>query len=246
MITGGKRPVSAEDAATQVALASRIIAGAGHEDLTLGHVSVRGPEDNIVYIKRKGPPLGLLTPDDVLKVSLDDPNALDTPSMHLEAVMHLEVYRSRLDVGSVIHSHPPYATALSATSASLDFVSHDGILFHEGIGVYDKSVGLITTQEQGREVAHALGARRAVLLRNHGVLLVGEDVRWAVLAALTLERAIRLQILAGSLGSVEAIGDEWASGLFSEKYQDLFLDEYWAMWEGGVANEMGLSRGDGG
>lgn len=242
MITSGKRPVSAEDAAIQVALASRIIARAGHEDLTLGHVSVRGPEDNTIYIKRKGPPLGSLTPDDVIRVSLDDPNALDTPSMHLEAVMHLEVYRSRPDVGSVIHSHPPYSTALSATNASLGFVSHDGILFHEGIGRYDKTVGLITTEEQGRDVAHALGARRAVLLRNHGVLLAGEDVRWAVLAALTLERAIRLQILAGSLGSVEAISDEWADGLFPEKYQDRFLDEYWATWEEAVANEIGFPK----
>ena len=46
----------------------------------------------------------------------------------------------------------------------------------------------------------ALGDRRAALLRNHGVVIAAEDVRWSVLTALALERAIRFQTIAGTLG----------------------------------------------
>ena len=50
----GRRPGTAEDAVRQVALACRIVARFGQEDLTLGHASVRGPDGRTIYIKRKG------------------------------------------------------------------------------------------------------------------------------------------------------------------------------------------------
>jgi ribulose-5-phosphate 4-epimerase/fuculose-1-phosphate aldolase len=229
MISGG-RPESVEEAIEQVTLASRIVANAGYEDLTLGHVSVRGPDGSSMFIKRKGMSLSEVTNSDVVRVDLDDLDALSSPTMHLEAVMHLEAYRARPDVGCVIHGHPLYATALGATDGRLDFVSHDSVLFHDGIGLYDESAALITTSAQGRKVAEALGQRRAVLLKNHGVMAVGPDVRWALLASLTLERAIQLQIIALSLGKIDAIPDDEADAMFYEKYQDRFLDEYWENW----------------
>ena len=52
--------------------------------------------------------------------------------MHLETVLHTEVYRARPDVGAVVHGHPPYATALGATSAELELLTHDAVLFADG------------------------------------------------------------------------------------------------------------------
>jgi L-fuculose-phosphate aldolase len=222
------------EAVEQVALACRIIAAFGYEDLTLGHVSLRPAGDDRAFIKRKGVALGEVTPGDVIDIYLDDPDCLTTPGMHLEAAIHVEVYRSRPDVGAVIHGHPLYATALSATStdsAYLEFLTHDSALFVDGLGIYDDSAELITTIEQGKAVADALGSRRAALLKNHGVVIVGEDIRWAVLAAATLERAVRLQVLARSLGQIDPLSREAAESLFPAKYQDDLLDEYWALWE---------------
>ncbi|MEX0700359.1 MAG: class II aldolase/adducin family protein [Acidimicrobiia bacterium] len=226
----GRLPTSDETAAEQVVVAGRVVANAGYEDLTLGHVSVRGPGGSSMYIKRKGMSLAEVQTSDVVRIDLDDPEALSAPTMHLEAVMHIEAYRARPDVGCVIHGHPLYATALGATDGRLDMVSHDGVLFHDGIGLYDDSPDLITTPEQGRKVAESLGQRRVVLLKNHGVMIVGQDVRWAVLAALTLERAIQLQTIALLLGKINAIPEDEASAMFYDKYQDRFLDEYWDHW----------------
>ena len=113
----------------QVACACRILALEGYADLTLGHVSGRSPGTTTVYIKRKGITLGETEPDDVISFELDDAEALDSPEMHLEAVLHTEVYRARPDVGAVVHGHPPYATALGATGASLELLTHDAVLF---------------------------------------------------------------------------------------------------------------------
>lgn len=229
-VVGGRRPETADESMLQVVAASRIIAVHGYTDLTLGHVSVRAPDGTSMFIKRKGLSLGRVTPSDVINVDIGDESALSMPEMHLEAAMHVEAYRLREDVGCVIHGHPLYVTALGATDANLEMVSHDSVLFVDGLGQYDASPDMITTLEQGRKVAETLGTKRVTLLKNHGVMLVGEDVRWAVLAALTLERAVQLQMISASLGNLKPITNEEAMSLFPEKYQDSFLDEYWDDW----------------
>ncbi len=214
----------------QVAWACRILALEGYLDLTLGHVSARAPGGTRVYIKRKGVALDEVGPEDVVEFDLGDGAPPSSPDMHLEAVLHSEVYRRRPDVGAVVHGHPPHATALSATAVGLEMVTHDAVLFADGVGVFEDTADLITDAEQGRAVAEALGARRAVLLRNHGVLVVGKDVPWATLAAATLERAARLQALASSLGRLEPISPSAALRMREEKYRDRFVAEYWQAW----------------
>lgn len=214
----------------RVATACRVIALEGYVDLTLGHVSARSPGDRTIWIKRKGVGLDEVEPSDVIALDIDDPAALESADYHLESVMHTEVYRARPDVGSVIHGHPVYGTALGSTDGQLQLLTHDAVLFADGIGDYDDGPALIMNRDQGRRVALALGSRRAALLRNHGVVIAGEDVRWAVLAAVTLERAIRFQAIAATLGRPRPIPQDGAERLCPQKYQDGFLDEYWAAW----------------
>jgi len=81
-------------------------------------------------------------PDDVIALDLDDEDAFALADYHLESIMHAEVYRARPDVGSVIHGHPLYGTALGATDADLSFLTHDAVLFIDGIGLYDEGPAL--------------------------------------------------------------------------------------------------------
>jgi L-fuculose-phosphate aldolase len=214
----------------QVAIACRVIALEGYVDLTLGHVSAREPGSRTIWIKRKGPALDEVEPADVISLDLDDAEALAAPEYHLESVMHTEVYRVRPDVGSVIHGHPVYATALGATDAELLMLTHDAVLFADGLGEFDEGPDLVTDSVRGARVAAALGDRRAALLRNHGVVIAGEDVRWSVLTAVVLERAIRFQVIAADLGAPMPITAEDAQTLRPQKYRDRFMDEYWAAW----------------
>ncbi len=160
--------------------------------------------------------------------------------------MHAEVYRARDDVNSVIHGHPLYGTALGATDATLQLLTHDAVLFTDGLGIYDEGPALVTEASQGRAVAAALGGRRAALLRNHGVVIAGEDVRWAVLTAVTLERAVRFQVhrlpRSARAGPIPL---ESAEVLRPQKYQDRFLDDYWAAWDRRVDRAGASSRATG-
>jgi L-fuculose-phosphate aldolase len=217
-------PATVQSLREQVAWACRILALEGYADLTLGHISARSPDGETIYIKRKGVALDEVEPDDV--VDLADPQA----TLHLETVLHTEVYKRRPDVGAVVHGHPPYTTAFAATDASIELLTHDAILFADGVAVFDETADLITDEDQGHAVAEALGGRRAVLLRNHGVVVADKDVPWAVLSAVTLERAIRLQSIASTLGELRPMPQDWAERMHSDKYQDRFVAEYWAAW----------------
>ena len=223
--------VVAQSLREQVAWACRILASEGYADLTLGHISARGPEGEI-WIKRKGVALDEVEPEDV--VTLEDPDAV----LHLETVLHTGVYRARPDVGAVVHGHPPYATALGATAADLLVLTHDGILFADGVSRFGDA-DLIVDDDQGDRVAEALGSRRVVLMENHGVLVVGADVKWAVLTAVTLERAAQLQSIASTLGELRPVEHEVALQLQPVKYREEFVEEYWAAWQRRVTREGG-------
>lgn len=226
------RPVAGGDRASieDVAWASRILAMQGYEDLTLGHVSVRGPDGRTIYIKRKGVALSEVTPADVVAVDLDDGLRNGPRGMHLETVLHTEVYKRRPDVGSVVHGHPPYATAFAATDAEFAYLTHDSVLFVDGISTYDGVPELIIDEQQGGLVADALGDGRVLLLRNHGVLVAERDVRWAVLAGTLLERACQMQVRASALGALHPIPESLLARIHAVKYQQDFAKEYWDAW----------------
>ena len=214
----------------EVAWACRILALVGYEDLTLGHVSVRGSDDSTIYIKRKGVALGEVTPEDILAVDLHSYANNGAPGMHLETVLHTEVYKRRSDVRSVVHGHPPYATAFGATDAEFAYLTHDSVLFVDRIVTYDGVRNLILEESQGAAVAEALGSGSVLLLRNHGVLVAERDLRWAVLASALLERSLQLQAIASSLGPLAPIPDELLHGIHAVKYQSDFAGEYWDAW----------------
>ena len=216
--------------AAEVSWACRILAAHGYDDLTLGHVSARrDDEQDVMWIKRKGVSLAEVTPADVLRFPIDG-DLESAHDMHLEAVLHTEVYRRRPDVRCVVHGHPVHATALGAAHADLAFLSHDAVLFKEGLASLEEVPELIVGRSQGQVVADALGERSTLLMRNHGVLLVGEDVRWAVLRGVTLERAVQVQAAAASLGSLRPVPEDFVEPLHDMKYRDAFMQEYWDAW----------------
>jgi L-fuculose-phosphate aldolase len=215
----------------QVAWACRILASEGYQDLTLGHVSARdrGRPDRM-WIKRRGVTLAEVTPADVIEFEIGADLRDASDDMHLEAVLHTEVYRRRTDVGAIVHGHPPYATAFAATDADLLPLTHDALMFDRGVAVYDASPDLITEPDQGSEVAEALGQHSVVLLRNHGVLVAHRDLAWMVLAAVTLERAVMMQSIAATVGNPRPIDPGLIDALHRRKYRDGLVDEYWQAW----------------
>jgi ribulose-5-phosphate 4-epimerase/fuculose-1-phosphate aldolase len=236
------RALTDRDLREQVAWSCRILALGEHGDYTLGHVSARSADGQHLLMKRYGLGLEEVTPRDVLRLDLDG-NVLEGQGRaHLEYVLHSEIYRVRPDVQSVIHTHPPYATAFGATDAELQLLNHDAVLFKEGLAYFDDTAELIVNPEQGARVAVALGDKRVVILRGHGALFTGSSAPWATYTALTLERVLRIQSIANSLGNLQPMTPEMADRVYPDKYQDVHIQSYWDYLIRGV-RRAGLDHG---
>ena len=156
--------------------------------------------------------------------------------LHLETVLHTEIYALRPDVGAVVHGHPPYVTAFGATNARARAPHSRRRPLRRRRLVFDETAELITEEEQGRAVADALGPRRAVIL--------AQPRRRRRRQGRPLGRAQRDHPRAGdaTTGDRHDAGrapphptGRSPSGCVADKYQDRFLDEYWAAWVRHVA-----------
>ncbi|MFQ5878632.1 MAG: class II aldolase/adducin family protein [Dehalococcoidia bacterium] len=190
-----------------VAQACHILYIEGHEDFHLGHASARAPDGNRIYVKPAGLGLQEVQPVDVAVMDLEGHQLAGRHPLHREMPIHTEIYRARPDVQAVIHTHPPYATAFSATGKEFIPLGQRAAAFFQGIQTYE-SPELITTRERGAALAQRLGQNSAVLLRSHGIAAVGRTVEEAVVAAISLEKSLRLQVLASLLGGPDALAPE--------------------------------------
>jgi ribulose-5-phosphate 4-epimerase/fuculose-1-phosphate aldolase len=137
---------------------------------------------------------------------------------------------ARADVDSVVHTHSPEAVALAASGHPLRPISHEATLFvPPPIARFTKTGDLILTRELGRDVAAALGERNALMLVNHGIVTVGPDVPTAVMTAVLLARACRIQLTAMSAGGWATWSDD-AEALSKREhcYPPELLAQAWA------------------
>lgn len=163
-----------------------------------GHVSARA-DDGTVWVKAAGAGLEEIGPDHVVPMSLDREPLGDGPALHDEMALHTEVYRARPDVGAIVHTHASASIALGLFHDRIPLLSQDGVALAGRTALYPHA-HLVTSAEQGHDLAATLGDGRAVLLRAHGLLTVGEDVPEATVYAVLVERAARLYALAATIG----------------------------------------------
>jgi L-fuculose-phosphate aldolase len=178
-----------------VARAHRILELEGHGDMSMGHLSYRDPFGRGLWLKRGNLALSEVETDDFILIDLDGNVLEGTGLRHLEWPLHAEIMRARPDVNIVGHSHSHYATVLGATDTSLQPYNNHGVWFAEhGVPRFAETSHIVTTVELGTAVARKLGTAEAILLANHGVAFVGDNVMEATLAGIFLEKAAKFQI----------------------------------------------------
>jgi L-fuculose-phosphate aldolase len=182
--------------------AGKVLVGEGQDDFTRGHISVRLPEDpSRFFMKAHSIGLDEITMDNILTIGLDGNAVAGTARRHSEVYIHSEIFKARADVACVLHTHPPYSIALSASGRPLKAYSQPGALFHDSLGLYDDTINLIRSPELGAGVARALGPRRAVLLKNHGVVVAGATIEEVVISTIMLENAAMIQMITEAAGT---------------------------------------------
>ena len=182
-------------------MAGKVLVAEGQDDFTRGHISFRLPDDPTLFFM-KAHSLGLdeITMQNILTIDLEGNVVAGTARRHSEVYIHSEILKARPDINCVIHTHPTYSVALSATGRPLKCYSQPGALFYEALGTYTDTIALIRTHAMGAGVARALGPGRGVLLKNHGVVVTGASIDEAVIGTIMLENGAMVQMLAEAAG----------------------------------------------
>jgi L-fuculose-phosphate aldolase len=181
--------------------AGRVLVAEGQDDFTRGHISARLPDNpSLFFMKPHSLGLDEITMENILTIDLEGEVVAGTARRHSEVYIHSEIFRARPDVHCVLHTHPPYSTALSSNERPLKCFNQGGALFYKSLGRYKDSINLIRSKQMGADVARDLGPHRAVLLKNHGIVVTAQTIEELVVSAIMLEEAARIQLIAEAAG----------------------------------------------
>lgn len=193
--------------------ANHILAHEGILD-ALGHVSVRDPQDSARFVMSRTRSPELVELSDLVRLNLDgsyvDP---DGPKSYSERFIHAAVYEANPAIMAVCHSHAAELLPFTiSTSVKLRAVIHNARFIGTGVEVWDiaDEFGehtdlLVKTRDQARSLVKTLGASTMVLMRGHGCVVVGNELRRLVDNCVYAAKNARVQTAAALMGSYKPL-----------------------------------------
>ncbi len=184
----------------KLAAAFRMFSKAGLDEGVAGHVTVRDPEfPDSYWVNPFGMHFSMIKSSDLVRVDHEGNVVEGSRAVNGAAVaIHCAVHKARPDVLAAAHAHGPYGKTLSTLEMGIEPLTQDSCAFYDDFGIYDDYRGVVLSSEEGDRIGAALGPHKAVILRNHGMLTVGETVDSAAWWFLTLERTAQSQLMSYS------------------------------------------------
>ena len=186
----------------QLAAAYRIFDHLGWCELIYGHISMRvpGPEHHFL-INPYGLRYDEVTASNLVKIDLDGNliAAMDHSFNPAGFMIHSAVHANSDDAHCVMHAHTRAGMAVAALECGLLPISMNATSFHGQIAYHDYEGSQLLPEERGK-LAEELGSARAMILRNHGLLTVGQTIPETFLYMYRLERACQVQLDAMACG----------------------------------------------
>ena len=174
---------------------------------TGGNVSARDAESGYVVIKPSGIRYEEMRPEHMVVVDLNGKIIEGNLKPSSDTASHLYIYKHRPDLGGVVHTHSPYATAFAAVNMPIPVVL-TGIADEFGGPIPCGGFALIGDEAIGKVVIESIGKSPAMLLKNHGVFTIGKNAKSAVKAAIMTEDNAKTVWLALQIGVPDVISDE--------------------------------------
>jgi ribulose-5-phosphate 4-epimerase/fuculose-1-phosphate aldolase len=220
-------PLTNQELRVKLELAHRLLSMEGlAEDSTRGHITARG-EGGLFYIKPQGTAFEWVKADQMHGLDIDGNLVEGKGRVHGEKYLHLEVYRARKDVRSVVHLHPMYSTILSTVfTGSMVIVGQQSVPFTGKIPLYTDP-SLVNTKEKGVALAKTLGNSSVLLMQNHGITVAGQTIEEALVLAIHLEHAARDHIIASQLGKPISMNVDDAKTLYKNNYSQDACEMMW-------------------
>lgn len=169
-----------------------------------GNISkrIKSANGDIVAITPTLKSLGNLKEEDIILVDLDG-NLLTKGKPSSEVFMHLEIYKKRSDVNGIVHTHSPYATGFSFSNKKIKRLEGFGEIKNPYLPSieYEKPGSM----ELAMKASEGIGDSDVLVLKNHGVICVSENLKEAESLAVFIEESAKTQFITYMLNSAEDI-----------------------------------------
>ena len=202
-------PVSEAERAARLQLAGcyRVFAQIGWAETIFNHITLRVPGPDRVFLIN---PFGLhyreVTASNLVAVDIDGNPVRTTqyPINRAGFVIHSAIHASVDDAHCVMHTHTTTGMAVSCLKDGLSHNTFNGAQL-QGRVAYHEFEGVTVRADEQKRMLAAIGDKRAVILRNHGLLTIGRTLPEAFATMYTLQRACDVQIAASAAGTMNPI-----------------------------------------
>lgn len=202
--TSMKESVSPEEWQLRCDLAAcyRYFALEGWDDLIFTHFSMRLPGKEKEFLIN---PFGIvfeeMTASKLVRIDINGKPLHPTPYLVNPAgfVLHSAIHSAREDAHCILHTHTPEGVAVSCQKEGLLPISQTALSVYSDVAYHDYE-GIVFDAEEKDRLLPNIGEKNCIILRNHGLLVMGETLAAAFLRMYFLQRACEAQILAGSGG----------------------------------------------
>ena len=218
-------------------IANRILAHEGVVD-AFGHVSLRHPDNPERYLLSMSRSPELVTAGDVMEFTIEgDPIDPQGRPVYAERPIHGALYEARPDVQAVVHNHSPAVIPFGVTGTPLRPMVHLAAIIGVQVPGWDirdrfgDTNMLVTTMEQGRDLARAVGDGRVALMRGHGCVVVGGSLKEVVMTSIYLQVNARLLSESLPLGDVTYLSPGEVAKMSEFQRSPLAADRAWEYWK---------------
>ena len=194
----------------RLAASFRLFAKFGFDEGVAGHITARDPErTDHFWVNPFGVHFSQIRASDLILVNdRGEVEEGEYPVNGAAFAIHSRVHAARPEVVAAAHAHSMYGKSWATLGRLLDPLTQDACAFYEDHGLFEDYTGVVYETSEGDRIAEALGNRKAVILRNHGLLTVGQSVDEAAWWFITMERSCQSQLLAEAAGNPVKIGHE--------------------------------------
>jgi ribulose-5-phosphate 4-epimerase/fuculose-1-phosphate aldolase len=198
------------EARVQLAACYRIFNHLGWVEMIFNHITLRVPGPEKLFLIN---PFGLhyseITASSLLLIDIDGNPVREAryPVNRAGFVIHSAIHASVPEAHCVMHTHTTTGMAVACQKDGLSPTNFYAAQLHGGVA-YHEFEGITVEEGEKTRLVASIGNKRAVILRNHGLLAWGPSVSEAYMTLWTLQRACDVQIAASSAGTLNPIRDE--------------------------------------
>lgn len=192
-----------------------------------GHISARHPDGDRLLIHPYGTSRYEVQARHILVVDLDGKLVEGDDRPPSEVFIHTQIYRARPDVNSVCHTHSRMATVLGIVGRSIVPVTNYAAFLGNGPVPTYPDPRLVRSPQAGDALARSLGGHVACVMRNHGAVVVGRNVRAALVGSMYFEENAYRQYLALQVGEPIGYTDEEIAAVKAQNWNDRPNQKVW-------------------